>query len=78
MILVSAFIVVFFLLSYFMNGKKIPMIREGNQLIVKDEALARLHRQGLAKEFEIKGQETIRIEGIVGETSGTVSRGGGR
>lgn len=53
-----------------------PIRIVGNQLIVEDEALARLHRQGFAKEFEIKGQESISIEGTVGSTSlGTVNRG---
>ncbi len=46
------------------------------QLIVEDEALARLHRQELAKEFEINGQEIIYVEGTVGAAPSSVSRGG--
>ena len=53
-------------------GKTGPIRVEGHNLVIEDEALARLHRQGIAKEFDIKGSMEIEYCWEKGDSSDNI------
>ncbi len=53
-------------------GKTGPIRVEGHNLVIEDEALARLHRQGIAKEFDIKGSMEIEYCWKKGDSSDNI------